>query len=190
MQHTLFDTGPARAFHESETQQQEALAILRHRKLTKVSFERDWKHDGSRLAPAIHILRNGWGFEIHGNGSTRDPYWLIDPFQSPARVKRTDELQAMYYETDHWKEVRERRWMHDNYRCVQCVESCKEAIQCHHITYRLFAERLDELQTLCITHHKMLHAACKLAFPQGFEVWQAERLLEVAAYPFPEWLLP
>lgn len=186
----LFEVESARAFHESETKQQEALAILRHRKLTKLSFERDIAKDGCRLAPSIDILRNGWGFEIAGTGTKDDPYWLLNPKQSPARVKTTEQIKNLYYECDHWVSIRERRWQHDNYRCVLCVESCREVIQCHHVTYNLWNERLDELMTVCESHHKMIHDACFLKFPTGVETWIAERLLGVVAYPFEEWLLP
>jgi len=191
MQGTFFDVGAARAHHESETQQQEALAILRVRKLTKVSFEHDWPHHGSRLAPAIDVLRNGWGFDIAGNGSRKDPYHLLNPRQSPTRVHSDKHgLKNLYWESDHWKAIRERRWQHDDYRCLLCVGSCREEIQCHHVVYNLFNEQLDELMTVCKTHHEMIHSAAKLKFPTGVDLWIAERLMGVVAYPFPEWLLP
>lgn len=190
MQGCFFDIGGARAFHESETQQQEALAILRNRKLTKLSFEQDWKKDGSRLAPAINILRKDWGFNIAGSGTRKDPYWLLEPNQSPARVRTTEQMKALYYDSSHWSATRERRWQHDNYRCVLCVESCKDEIQCHHVTYNLFNERLDELMTVCRSHHKIIHEDSRLIFPIGVDLWVAERLLGVVAYPFEEWLLP
>lgn len=189
-QGTFFNIAGVRSFHESETQQQEALAILRHRKLTKVSFEQDWGKLGSRLAPAIDILRNGWGFEIAGTGTKHDPYWLLDPKQSPTKVRTTDGLKESYYESDHWKSVRDRRYTHDHHRCILCVGSCRDEIQCHHVTYNLFGERLDELMTVCRRHHELIHDACYLKFPTGIELWVAERLLGVVAYPFQEWLLP
>jgi hypothetical protein len=190
MQGLFFDVGIAREFHESESQQQEALSILRRRKLTKVSFERDWGRDESRLAPSINILRKGWGFKITGNGTKKDPYWLQDPNQSPTLVRTTEKIKSLYYDSEHWMEIRERRFQHDNYRCVSCVESCKDSIQCHHTEYNLFSERLDELLTLCVFHHKKQHQGSKLAFPKGVELWMAERLLGIVAYPFEEWLLP
>jgi hypothetical protein len=189
-QGTFFEIESARAFQESETKQQEALSILRHRKLTKLSFERDWSKDGCRLAPAIDILRNGWGFEIAGNGSKDDPYWLLNPDQSPAKVRTTSQLKDLYWECDHWAKIRDRRWQHDNFRCVLCVASCRDSIRCHHVVYNLFNETLDQVMTVCEFHHKMIHAACFLKFPTGIETWIAERLLGVIAYPFEEWLLP
>lgn len=189
-QGTFFEVAGARGHHESETQQQEALQILRHRKLTKVSFEQDWKKDGSRLAPAIDILRNGWGFDIAGTGTTKDPYWMLDLNQSPTMVRTTDRLKELYWESQHWIDLRERRWQHDNYRCVLCVGSCRDEIQCHHICYNLFGEKLDELMTVCKFHHELIHESCRLKFPTGVGLYVAERLLGVVAYPFEEWLLP
>jgi hypothetical protein len=188
-QGVFFDIGGARDFHESENQQQEALLILRHRKLTKVSFEQDCAN-GARLAPAIDILRNGWGFEIAGSGTTKDPYWMLDPKQSPAKVRTTEQLKQLYYDSEHWVATREKRFQHDHYRCVLCVGSCRDELQCHHITYRLFNEKPDELMTVCVRHHEMIHGASFLKFPTGVELWIAEQLLQVVAYPFEEWLLP
>lgn len=189
-QWTFFDVESSRDFHESETQQQEALRILRSRKLTKKSFERDWAKDGARLAPAIDILRNGWGFDIDGDGSDRDPYWLLEPKQSPTRVRTTPRLKELYYESGHWTAIRESRFRHDSYRCVICVDACRDELECHHFRYSLFAEKLDEVITVCAFHHQMIHDNCKLKFPTGVETWVAERLLGVVAYPFEEWLLP
>lgn len=192
-QNMLFDVGSSREFHESQSQQQEALKILRHRKLTKVSFEIDWP--GSRLAPAIDILRNGWGFEIFGHGTKQDPYWLANPNQSPSKVyvPEKSELKNAYYDSEHWSFTRTRRYEFDNYRCVLCVGSCADEIECHHITYNLFAEKQDELMTVCKYHHSLIHDpkfGCKLKFPTGVETWVVERLLGVVAYPFEQWLLP
>jgi hypothetical protein len=186
----FFDTESVRAFHESESQQQEALAILRRRPLTKISFEQDWTKNGSRLAPAIDALRNGWGFEIEGYGTTKKPYQLSNPNQSPTKVMATKRIQELYYESPHWSHIRESRWQKDNYRCVLCVGSCRDSIRCHHVKYNLFGESLDEVMTVCERHHDMIHENCFLAFPKGVELWIAERLLGVVAYPFEEWLLP
>jgi hypothetical protein len=187
----LFDLGGSpRDFHESDSQQQEALAILRHRKLTKISFEQDWTKNGSRLAPAIDILRNGWGFEIAGSGTTKDPYWMLNPKQWPSKVRTSDSLKLAYYETEHWKNIRERRFQFDDYRCVQCVGSCQDEIQCHHICYNLFNESLDELVTVCRRHHELIHESSLLKFPTGISIDHAERLLGGKEFPFEKWLLP
>lgn len=186
----FFETGIARKFHESKSQQQEALAILRRRKLTKRSFEQDWMKNGCRLAPAIDILRNGWGFSIEGTGSSKNPYWLLDPNQSPTKVRATDEIKNAYYESEHWVSMRDKRFQHDNYRCVMCVGSCRDEIQCHHALYNLYHEKLDELITVCRYHHELIHSGGYIKFPTGIDLCIAERLLGVVAYPFEEWLLP
>lgn len=186
---TLFYIGSPREFHESESQQQEALKILRFRPLTKGGFESDWP--GSRLAPAIDILRNGWGFDIAGKGKKKDPYRLIDRQQSPTKVRCTKSIQDAYYETEHWLDIRELRYQQDNYRCVACTSTCHDSLECHHLTYsRLFGERLDDLITLCSTHHKLIHEESLMKFPTGVDLWIAERLLGVATYTFDDWLLP
>jgi hypothetical protein len=188
----LFDTGTPREYHECESNQQEALLILRHRKLTKVSFEKD--RPGTRLAPSIDILRNGWGFEILGDGSSTNPYWMPNANASPTMVRTTQTIQDAYYESDHWCAIRQQRWQFDNHRCVLCVDSCRDELQCHHIIYNLFSENLDELMTVCRHHHKLIHdrdrGGCFLKFPTGVETLMAERLLGLVAYPFKDWLLP
>jgi hypothetical protein len=189
MEKLLFDMGP-REFHESDSQQQEALAILRHRKLTKLSFERDWTKNGSRLAPAIDVLRNGWGFDIAGTGTTKDPYWMLNPNQWPSKVRAGERLKAAYYDSEHWHTIRECRFQNDGFRCVICAGSCRDEIQCHHIQYNLFNEKIDELMTVCRHHHEMIHENCLLKFPTGISIEAAERLLNGKAYPFEEWLLP
>lgn len=189
MERLLFNTGP-RCFHESDSQQQEALGILRHRKLTKVSFEKDWTKNGSRLAPAIDILRNGWGFEIAGTGTVKDPYWMLTPNQWPSKVRVSEGLKEAYYNTQHWHNLREQRYSIDAYRCVVCVKSCRDELACHHIRYNLFHESLEELMTVCREHHTMIHEHSLLKFPTGISIDHAERLLGGKEYPFPKWLLP
>jgi len=184
----LFEKETARGFHESDTQQQEALKILRHRKLTKLSFERDWP--GGRLAPAIDILRNGWGFDIAGSGTVKDPYWMLNRGQWPQKVRVSEQLKQSYYETVHWQTVRESRFQVDNFRCVLCVSSCQSELQCHHLRYNLFNEQLHELMTVCTVHHEMIHDSCLLKFPTGMDINHAERLLGGIEYPFEKWLLP
>jgi hypothetical protein len=186
-QWTFFELGGAREFHECETNQQEALAILRRRPLTKVSFELD--RQGARLAPAINILRKGWGFEIDGDGSRKHPYRLLDKNQSPSMVHTTEGIKNAYYATEHWVKIREQRFEHDHHRCVICVGPCHDENFCHHIKYNLFNESLDELMTVCESHHLMIHDNCLLKFPTGVSLPIAERLLNVVAYPFEDWLL-
>jgi hypothetical protein len=189
-QQAFIDTGSSREFHEAKSKQQAALQILRQRKLTKRSFEQDIQKDGCRLAPSIDMLRNAWGFEIAGTGTTDDPYWLLDRKQSPTKVQTTETIKQRYYESGHWVAMREARWRHDDYRCVLCVGMCRDELQCHHIRYRLFEESLDELITVCVHHHEMIHDAAFLKFPTGVDLRVAERLLDVIAYEFEEWLLP
>jgi len=133
-QDLLFDIGTAREAFECESQQQEALAILRTRSLTKKSFELD---SGKRLAPAIDMLRNGWGFVIEGTGASTDPYQLTNPKQWPQKVKTTEQLKQLYYDSEHWAAVRKQRFEFDDYRCVCCIGLSIGEIQCHHVAYNL-----------------------------------------------------
>lgn len=179
----------ARAYHESQSNVEDALRCLRKHDLAKVGWEN--RNPGARLAPAIEILRNGYGFQIAGNGSVKKPYRLVDPKQWPTKVRTTDEIESAYYESEHWKGengVRSQRWEYDGYKCVLCTGKNDEPIQCHHIVYNLFSESLDELMTVCEWHHKLIHENSRIGFPIGVSLSIADRL--VGYHEFEEWLKP
>jgi hypothetical protein len=106
------------------------------------------------------------------------------------KVRVSEGLKVAYYDTQHWQEIREQRFKVDNYRCVACVDSCRDELQCHHFAYNIFNEQLDELLTVCRKHHEMIHENCLLKFPTGISLDHAERLLGGKEYPFEKWLLP
>jgi hypothetical protein len=189
-QSDLFDAGrysSARAFHECKNHQQAALRWLRSQELPKVAYEQ--QHLGTRLAPVIERLRNGWGFEILGDGSMKKPYVMPDREQYPTRVEVTADMELAYYNSEHWQTTRRKRLEQDKFSCVlcTCVEPAKEI---HHVTYNLFNESIDELISVCVYHHKMIHENSRIGFPIGVDVSIAEKLLGVPAYTFEEWLLP
>lgn len=189
----LFDPGyvSPRDFNESRTQCESALRCLRAGPLTKLRFEQAiHKYSGCRLAPAIDILKNGWGFDITGTGTRKNPYRLTDRQQWPMKVQCTDAMKDAYYETEHWVKIRQQRWEHDNYRCVICPGLCESELQCHHICYSLFDEHLGELITVCKDAHELIHDNCRLKFPTGVCVSHAEILLGVVQYAFEDWLKP
>lgn len=189
-QNVLFDVGSyssARAFHECKEHQESALRWLRSQDLPKRIFED--KHAGSRLAPVIERLRNGWGFEIDGDGSVKNPYGMFDREQWPTKVQVTTPMKMAYYASQHWEATRRKRYEHDNYSCVFCTHA-EPAMESHHITYNLFNESIDELISVCIRHHEMIHGNSRIGFPIGVDVSIAEKLLDVASYSFEEWLLP
>lgn len=189
-QNVLFDVGSfssAQAFHECKDHQRAALRWLRSQVLPKVSYEQ--QHVGARLAPVIERLRNGWGFEIQGDGSIKKPYALLDRNQYPTKVEVTAEMKSAYYASSHWDLTRRKRFEHDKYTCVMCVH-VEPAYVVHHATYNLFRESIDELVSLCERHHEMIHDNSRIGFPIGVDVSIAEKLLGVPSYEFEEWLLP
>src|SRR5690606_7702373 len=130
----------AKEYHESKLQCEHVLRLLRKTSVTKVGWENT--RQGARIAPAIDILRNGYGFEIAGYGTTKKPYHLLDRKQWPTRVHTTNEIKAAYYETAHWAGVRSKRFEHDGYKCVACIGHNDLEIQCHHLVYHLFDEAI------------------------------------------------
>ncbi len=189
-QGVLFDVGSyssARAFHECKDHQEAALLWLRLQELPKVVFEQ--QHSGARLAPVIERLRNGWGFDILGDGSRKKPYTMADRGQWPSKVQVTEEMKGSYYASEHWDSTRRKRFEFDNYSCVLCTH-VEPAQQVHHVKYNLFSESTDELMSVCIMHHEMIHEESRIGFPIGVDVSIAEKLLGVPSYTFEDWLLP
>lgn len=174
-----------RAYHEQVAFQHIALDLLRS---GMPLAEYQWKKSfpGSRLPPVIDKLRNAHGFQIDGAGTAETPYYMADRFQMPTRVAVTAVMQAAYYETQWWQQVREARLDFDLRACVICHDDAE--LQVHHIKYRLFAESVYELITLCKPHHEAIHDDSRLKFPSGMSVEHADRL--GVSWEFEEWLLP
>jgi len=60
-----------------------------------------------------------------------------------------------YYFTSEWKELRQRAFQRDNFKCVQCGSNAE---QVHHKHYKSFRnEQLDDLVTLCTICHNAIH---------------------------------
>lgn len=69
---------------------------------------------------------------------------------------RTTIPYRQYIESDAWKRKRERRLIHDGYRCKLCGSA--KNLQVHHVTYeRLGFEQMDDLVTLCKDCHESVH---------------------------------
>jgi hypothetical protein len=174
-----------RSYHEQVAFQQIALDSLRS---GMPLAEYQWKKlfPGSRLPPVIEKLRNAHGFEIDGTGAADSPYVMRDRWQMPTRVAVTTTMKLAYYETDWWHQMRGARVEFDQHACVICRTA--DDLQVHHIKYRLFAEDLYELITLCDAHHDAIHADSRLKFPSGMTVDQANKL--GVSWEFEEWLVP
>lgn len=174
-----------RIYHEQIAFQEIALQSLRDG-LPLAEYQ--WKKlfPASRLPPVIEKLRNSHGFRIDGNGSAESPYVMPDPLQMPALVAVTPAMQEAYYETAWWQEMRLARLECDGYTCVLCRDA--EELQVHHAFYRLFAEVVSDLMTVCRAHHEMVHKQARLKFPSGMTTEQANRL--GVGWEHAEWLLP
>lgn len=175
----------ARKYHERDAGRADALSLLRsYESLTDARWKQ--RHPGSRLAPVVDMLRNAHGFTITGEGRMKDPYRMPDRYQFPQLVRVTPEIRLAYYASEHWAETKSPRMRMDNFRCVLCRDSCE--LEVHHICYRLFAEELKELLTVCRVCHRVLHEKSRLKFPSGI---LAFRIVELGREPFfDSWLLP
>ena len=181
-----------RTFHEAKGRI--ALFLLRRSPdgLTKHDYERHIVKGGTRLAPAIDMLRNAHGFNISGDGSKgpKDgdprPYKLEDRRQRPTLVAVEDKHKIAYWETDHWKTLKAKRKELDYGACVSCRST--ENLQCHHIRYNLFAENITELLTVCEEHHEIMHSSARLAFPSGMLPEHVRRMGLEPEYQW--WLSP
>lgn len=92
-------------------------------------------------------------------------------------VEVTEEMQAAYYQTEHWAAKRFERLTFDEFKCCHCKS--RESLQVHHWSYHLFAEPLEDLMTLCRTCHERMHAydCVKAHFPEYVTEDVASRLI-------------
>lgn len=82
-----------------------------------------------------------------------------------------------YLQTDHWKQVRNKRMEIDGYKCVIC--GATDDLQVHHCFYeRLWNEDVDvDLMTLCKPCHKRIHAIKdreESLIKHNFAAWEKE----------------
>ena len=74
----------------------------------------------------------------------------------PAKESKQRRQYRIYMHSPNWTFKRRQVLARDNYRCVVC--NTKINLQIHHLTYERFGnELLDDLVTLCETHHKQVH---------------------------------
>lgn len=91
-------------------------------------------------------------------------------------VEVTDEMQAAYYQTEHWAAKRLERLAFDDFKCCHCKS--RESLQVHHWVYELFAESIEDLMTLCDGCHEKIHGyeCVKAHFPEYVTEDVASRL--------------
>ena len=93
------------------------------------------------------------------------------------RIAVTEEMQAAYYLTSHWKQMAAFRREVDCYRCQHCRSGVE--LNIHHWCYDLFHEAIEDLSTYCETCHKRIHAHCtgsQMHFPRYVTTEVAEQL--------------
>ena len=71
-------------------------------------------------------------------------------------------LYSEYMKSERWQKVRARRIFKDRGMCFVC--GSRHNLEVHHLHYRrLGREKLEDLITLCKTHHRMYHEIQKLS---------------------------
>lgn len=88
-----------------------------------------------------------------------------------------------YLQTDHWKQVRNKRMEMDSHKCVIC--GATDDLQVHHCSYeRLWNENVDvDLMTLCKPCHKRIHAIKdreEHSIKQNYAAWEKEAAQAIA----------
>ena len=164
-----------RNHHESQCD--DVLCLLMTHPMRRCDYERQLP--GSRLAPAIDVLRNKRGYLISGDGSFEYPYTLDEV--NPTKVELTDELYAAYLKSEYWLGFREKRLKFDGYRCIQCGST--NCLQVHHWKYSLFDERLFDCCSYCEGCHDMVHARGAKGRPGCITRETALRILRGVAEP-------
>lgn len=105
-----------------------------------------------RAAASIRVLRQA-GWEIATE--RRNGLALYTLIGKKELVRVTEEMQASYYLTDHWRATRWKRMVFDGIRCIVCGATGE--LQVHHWKYDLFNESIEDLMTVCKPCHTRLH---------------------------------
>jgi len=69
-----------------------------------------------------------------------------------------------------WNEIRKIVYKRDNWQCQICGKHCHDDIQCHHIIPFVESkdDSLDNLITLCKSHHAKIERSCNKSFWQYY----------------------
>lgn len=129
---------------------------------------------GPRPAAYIGTLKQR-GYDIRTTRTTDNVALYTLCGHSPT-VEVTPEMQAAYYETEHWRQTRMKRLMFDTFFCCHCRNTAE--LNVHHWHYDLFNEDIADLATLCRTCHLRIHeyANVQIHFPRSVTPELAARL--------------
>lgn len=129
---------------------------------------------GPRVAAYIHQLKK----RGHSIGADWQDGQYVYAYRGRLNVEVLDAWKAAYYESFHWQACRRDRLIFDRFACTLCGASNTE-LQVHHWCYELFAEKRDDLQTLCDKCHQRIHdnANVTIHFPHYVTPAIAERLI-------------
>lgn len=89
-----------------------------------------------------------------------------------ARLLITHALREMpyaeYLQTEHWRQVRERAFVHHGMRCGVCMKT--HGLEIHHIEYdRLGDELMTDVVPLCREHHQLQHDLLRHVIRAAFD---------------------
>lgn len=109
----------------------------------------------------IHELRKKYDVDSDEGG------YIITGPASLIVIDGNDEIREMYYSTDHWKDISNRRRKFDGDQCCWCHRERKELreigidLDVHHMKYDFFEEDIEDLMTLCRDCHENFHSAAR-----------------------------
>ena len=83
---------------------------------------------------------------------------VVFPMPPIRKGKYNKFLYNRYLKSNKWKRLRKKRFRLDKGRCQKCNKRLEiNEFNCHHTTYaRLYFERLEDVETLCIPCHKKI----------------------------------
>lgn len=162
---TIEKTQPPKS-EEHSRKLMEILEALKSGPVSCVEVETRW-HRGQ--AGIGELRSRGWNID-----TVRGFYYFVGFNGEMVNAKS---LQAMYYQSSHWKQTANARKQMDGYRCVQCHSTSN--LETHHWRYDLFNEQMEDLCTLCRSCHESIHNAIsgsQVHFPRRVTQSVADRI--------------
>lgn len=117
-----------------------------------------------RYGAYLHDLRLR-GYDIRTEKGDRPGVWIYRAVGYREMVKRKPGMKQRYYNTTHWRNIRQQRLELDGYRCCHCRST--EGLHVHHWAYDIFEEDIEDIVTLCSNCHERIHAypGVRVSFP-------------------------